>query len=73
MKLHNTFSLKAAGNALSVAVLLAVALIAAPIAKAQAVLTVPWEPSNPAAPHTAYTGATIVLGATFIHSGHASD
>src|ERR1035441_9445156 len=36
MKLHHMFSLKAAGNVLSVAVLLAVALIAAPMASAQA-------------------------------------
>src|ERR1035437_1126944 len=71
MKLHHMFSLKAAGNVLSVAVLLAVALIAAPMASAQAVLTVPLDSSNPAAPHTAYAGATIVLGATF--NGGGSD
>src|ERR1035441_1001710 len=72
MKLDHMFSLKAAGNVLSVAVLLAAALIAAPMASAQAVVTVPWDSSNLAAPHTAYAGATIVLGAIF-NTGGSSD
>ncbi len=46
--------------------LLAVAAVAlSASARAQTVLTVPWDPTNPAAPHTAYPGANIVLGATF--------
>jgi hypothetical protein len=46
-----------------------VGLMMAPHASAQSVLTVPWDPTNPAAPHTAYSGATIVLGATFNTAG----
>jgi len=56
------------------AVLVAVVAVAlSGSAKAQEVLTVPWDPTNPAAPHTAYQGATIVLGATFVGgvSGHS--
>lgn len=55
------------------AVLLVLAAVAfSASAKAQEVLTVPWDPSNPASPHTAYAGTNIVLGATFVGgvSGH---
>lgn len=57
-------------------------LVMAPFAKAQSVSTVPWDPTNPAAPHTTYplpVGApttatptsevTIVLGAIFNTGG----
>ena len=53
--------------------LLAVAAVAlSASARAQQVLTVPWDPTNLAAPHTAYAGANVVLGATFINpvAGH---
>ena len=44
----------------------AAALLLVPVARAATptVSTVPWDPANPAAPHTAYPGANIVLGAT---------
>jgi len=54
--------------------LLAVVAIASGVsARAQQVLTVPWDPTNPAAPHTAYSGAKVILGAVFTGaiSGHS--
>jgi hypothetical protein len=42
-------------------------------ATAQSVKTVPWDPTNPAAPHTAYAGANVVLGATFDPAGLTAD
>jgi len=70
MQTRREFTFKAAGKFLGLAPLFALALVSAPAASAQ-VLTVPWDPTNPAAPHTSYaingtTEATIVLGATFL-------
>jgi len=42
-------------------------------AMSQSVKTVPWDPTSPAAPHTAYPGANIVLGATFDPAGLTAD
>lgn len=50
-------------------VIVGTSLALASQASAQSVNTVPWDPTNPAAPHTAYTGANIVLGATFTPAG----
>lgn len=73
IQLRRKFSLKAAGKFLSLAPLFALALLSAPSAKAASpsVSTVPWVPGNAAAPHTAYPGATIVLGAVFNPAGSA--
>jgi len=37
------------------------------------VLTVPWDPSNPSTPHDAYSGATVVLGATVPNIAGSAD
>jgi hypothetical protein len=58
-------SLKGAGKFLSIASVFTAALATAPAASAQTVLTVPWDPTNLASPHTTYAGASIVLGAVF--------
>jgi hypothetical protein len=74
MKLRRNFSFKAAGKVLSLAPVFAMALVTVPCASAQTVLTVPWDPSNQAAPHTAIANTAIVLGAIFIPaSGAAGD
>jgi hypothetical protein len=64
--LRRRFSLRAASSKpLGVLAVSALALVAAPFAGAQTVNTVPEVPTNPAAPHTAYAGTSVVLGATF--------
>ena len=69
-RMRRRFALKTWGRFTALLAVVAVALSAS--ARAQQVLTVPWDPTNPAAPHTAYAGANIVLGATLINpvSGH---
>ena len=64
-RMRRRFINPGAKKALGVAAALAIALVAAPFAGAQTVNTVPLVPTNPAAPHTAYAGASITLGATF--------
>jgi len=54
---------------LSLGILMAAGLALATTANAQSVDTVPWDPTNFAAPHTAYAGANIVLGAIFNTAG----
>jgi hypothetical protein len=71
-RMRRSFALKTWGR--STALLVTVVAVAfSASARAQQVLTVPWDPTNPAAPHTAYAGATIVLGAVFTGSvaGHS--
>jgi len=74
---------KASGKLLSALALAVTGLTLAPFASAQSVLTVPWDPTNPAAPHTTYplpigapsvsipatSEATIVLGAVLVAPG----
>lgn len=64
MRLRSNVSSK-----MSLGILLAAGVALATTANAQSVNTVPWDPSNLAAPHTAYAGANIVLGATFNTAG----
>lgn len=68
-RLRRRFQFKVPGKMLSGLALLIAGLAIAPFAGAQSVNTVPWDPTNPAAPHTAYSGATIVLGAIFNKAG----
>jgi len=70
-RMRRSFALKTWGRFTALLAVAAVALSAS--ARAQSVLTVPWDPTNPAAPHTAYAGASIVLGAVFTGniSGHS--
>lgn len=71
-RLRRRFQFKVPGKLLSGFALLIAGLAIAPFAGAQSVNTVPWDPTNPASPHTAYAGATIVLGAIF-NTGGSSD
>lgn len=70
-RMRRRIAVKSLGRLAALLVVAAVALSAT--ARAQQVLTVPWDPTNPAAPHTAYTGAKIILGAVFngAISGHS--
>jgi hypothetical protein len=70
-RMRRHFALKTWARFTALLAVVAVALSAS--ARAQQVLTVPWDPATPAAPHTAYPGANIVLGAVFINpvSGHS--
>ncbi len=68
-RLRHRFPIKAGSKLLTGLLMLIAALVIVPIASAQSVNTVPWDPTNPAAPHTAYPGATIVLGAVFNTGG----
>jgi hypothetical protein len=70
-RMRRSFALKTWGRFTALLAVAAVALSAS--ARAQSVLTVPWDPTNPAGPHTAYAGASIVLGAVFTGniSGHS--
>lgn len=70
-RLRRRFQFKVPGKLLSGLAVLIAGLVIAPIASAQSVNTVPWDPTNPASPHTAYAGATIVLGAIFNKAGSA--
>jgi hypothetical protein len=73
MQLRRNFSFKAAGKFLSLAPVFAMALVV-PCANAQVVLTVPWDPTNPAAPHTAIANTVITLGGIFTPAaGHTGD
>lgn len=69
--MRHRFELKTCAKFTALLAVAGVALSAS--ARAQTVLTVPWDPTNSAAPHTAYPGANIVLGATFTGaiSGHS--
>lgn len=62
-RMRTRFALKTWGRFTALLAVAAVAMSAS--ARAQSVLTVPWDPATPAAPHTAYPGANIVLGAVF--------
>ncbi len=68
-RLRRRFQFKAGSKLLTGLLMLIAALVIVPFASAQSVSTVPWDPTNPAAPHTAYSGATIVLGAIFNPAG----
>jgi hypothetical protein len=68
-QLRRPFQFKALGKLLGVLVIALAGLGMAPLLSAQSVNTVPWDPTNPAAPHTAYPGANIVLGAIFNKAG----
>ncbi|MGO9340677.1 MAG: PEP-CTERM sorting domain-containing protein [Terracidiphilus sp.] len=71
VRLRRRFQFKVPGKLLSGLAVLIAGLVIVPFASAQSVNTVPWDPTNPAAPHTAYPGATIVLGAIFNPAGSA--
>jgi hypothetical protein len=71
-KLRGRIKLKASSRFFAILVLAIAGLVMVPLSSAQAVSTVPWDPTNPAAPHTAYPGANIVLGAT-VNLGGSSD
>jgi hypothetical protein len=68
-RLRRRFQFKVPGKLVSGLAMLIAALAIAPFAGAQSVNTVPFDPTNPASPHTAYAGATIVLGAIFNPAG----
>jgi hypothetical protein len=70
-RMRRRFALKSWGRFMALLAVVAVALSAS--ARAQQVLTVPWDPTNPDAPHTAYASANVILGATFINpvAGHS--
>jgi hypothetical protein len=70
-RMRRRYAVKTLGRFAALLVVGAVALSAS--ARAQQVLTVPWDPTNPASPHTAYAGANIILGAVFTGniSGHS--
>ena len=71
-RMRRRFAVKTWAKFTALLAVVAVALGAS--ARAQLVETVPWVPSNTATPHTAYLGASVVLGAVFIPaSGHSSD
>ncbi len=71
MRLRNRLKFKANGKFLAVFIAVGAGLIIVPVANAVVpiISTVPWQPTNPAAPHTAYPAANIVLGATVNLSG----
>jgi hypothetical protein len=68
-RLRRRFQIKAGSKLLTGLAVLIAGLVIVPFASAQSVSTVPWDPTNPAAPHTAYSGATVVLGAIFNTAG----
>lgn len=68
-RMRGRFALKTLGRFTALLAVGAVALSAS--ARAQQVLTVPWDPTNPASPHTAYAGANIIMGAVFTGSNPA--
>ncbi|MGA2633929.1 MAG: PEP-CTERM sorting domain-containing protein [Terracidiphilus sp.] len=77
-RLRHRFHIKAGSKLLTGLLMLIAALVIVPFASAQSVNTVPWDPTNPAAPHTTYplplggpytSEATIVLGAIFNPAG----
>jgi hypothetical protein len=68
-RLRRRFQIKAGSKLLTGLAVLIAGLVIVPFASAQSVNTVPWDPTNPAAPHTAYSGATVVLGAIFNTAG----
>jgi hypothetical protein len=70
-RMRRRFALKSWGRFMALLAVVAVALGVS--ARAQQVLTVPWDPTNTAAPHTAYAAKSIVLGAVFINpiAGHS--
>lgn len=72
MRLRSRVQRKLSGKVFCFLAVFAAGLIAAPFANAQKVYTVPWDPTNLAAPHTAYPGATIVLGA-IVNIGTSTD
>jgi hypothetical protein len=69
IRLRRRFQIKAGSKLLTGLLLLIAGLVIVPFASAQSVNTVPWDPTNLAAPHTAYSGATVVLGAIFNTAG----
>ena len=71
-RLRRRFQFKAPSKLISGLAVLIAGMVIVPFASAQSVSTVPWDPTNPAAPHTAYPGATIVLGAIF-NTGGSTD
>jgi len=84
-RLRRRFSFKAGSKFLGVLAVAVAGLVMAPFASAQSVNTVPWDPTNPAAPHTTYplpigaptsapatSEVTIVLGAIF-NTGGSTD
>jgi hypothetical protein len=73
-QLRRRFSVKSGSRFLAVLAMIGIGFGIASSASAQSVNTVPWDPTNLAAPHTTYpinstTEATIVLGATFNPAG----
>jgi hypothetical protein len=80
--LRRRLPIRCVGKILAGLTVAAAGLVLAPFASAQSVSTVPWDPNNPAAPHTTYplpigaptsatptSEATIVLGAVFNPAG----
>ena len=53
-RLRRRFQIKAGSKLLTGLAVLIAGLVIVPFASAQSVSTVPWDPTNPAAPHTAY-------------------
>jgi hypothetical protein len=77
-RLRRRLQFKAGSKLLGGLAIVVAGLIMAPFASAQSVSTVPWDPANPAAPHTTFpeplggpytSEATIVLGAVFNTAG----
>jgi hypothetical protein len=71
-QLRGRIRLKATSRFFAILVLAIAGLVMVRLTRAQVVSTVPLDPTNPAAPHTAYPGADIVLGAT-VNLGGSTD